>query len=115
RVARSAQRAFAVAPRSSSTARGSRTTEVARSTSMPCQPGTGVATSRCSEHVDVALIQDESILGQFDRRLDQSGQRHRAVLVPRILQTRYSAGDANCQPADRTQALDDVSVLVQVH
>ena len=70
---------------------------------------------RRGQHVDVALIQDESAFGQFNRGPDQRGARHRAVFLARILQTRHSAGDANREPADRAQAVDDVAVLVEVH
>ena len=49
--------------------------------------------------LDVALVQDKSVFGQFDRRLDQRFQRHRSVPVSGIFQTRHSAGDANRQPA----------------
>ncbi len=67
------------------------------------------------KHVDIALIEGETVLGEGDGRGDQRGARHRPVRLTRHLQAGDGARHADGESALGAQALDDVTVLVEVH
>ena len=70
---------------------------------------------RGEQHVDVALVEREAVLGQLDRRRDQFRALHGAVLLPGVFHARNGAGHADGEVPLGGQALDDVAVLVEVH
>ncbi len=67
------------------------------------------------QHLDIAIVEHEALLGQADGRRNQCGARQRAVFHARQLQPGHGARHGNRKMAAGAQVLDDIAIAIQIH
>ena len=70
---------------------------------------------RSLQHLDIALVEHETLLRIADRRGKQSGTLHGAVFRTRHFHTRYRARHTHREIAVRARAWYHITVLVEIH
>ena len=71
---------------------------------------------RCGlQHVDIALVEHETVARIADRRRQQLRARQRAVFLARIFQAGHGTRHAHREIAVGARALDNVTVFIEIH